>query len=209
MLPLRVSLREVSAKPGGKRRNKTQEPDDGREHATQKRLATQNGCGAFSGLLGRRSHSLDGIAGGGAVVNLQCWTFHAEHLVCYLRDVSALRIVGIILAALGVIAAAYPGWFEPLTGGPEPAADTFEAIERRVRGGMVLGIGLMFIARTELRPWHMTVASLLFYFMLGALLARVLGLVVEGIDARQWSLVAIETAVMTLAALWMWRGARS
>ncbi len=101
--------------------------------------------------------------------------------------------------------AAFPGWFEPLTGGPEPAADTFEAIERRVRGGMVLGVGLTLIARTELRPWSMTIASALFYFMLGALLARVLGLVIEGIHPRQWLYVAVETVLMTLAALWLWR----
>lgn len=109
------------------------------------------------------------------------------------------------MAALGALMAAYPGWFGPLTGGPEPAADTFEAIERRVRGGMLLGIGLTFIARTELRPWSITIASLIFYFMLGALLARILGLIVEGIDSRQWMLVAVETGAMTLAALWMWR----
>ena len=100
--------------------------------------------------------------------------------------------------------AAFPGWFEPLTGGPEPAADIFEAVERRVRGGMVLGVGLIFIARTELRPWSVTVASAVFYFMLGALLARILGLIVEGIDPRQWLYAGVETLLMTLAALWLW-----
>ncbi len=101
--------------------------------------------------------------------------------------------------------AAFPGWLEPLTGGPEPAADTFEAVERRVRGGMVLGLGLALIARTELRPWSVTIASVLFYVLLGALLARILGLIIEGIDPRQWMYVAIETFLMTLAALWLWR----
>ncbi|TPV96667.1 MAG: hypothetical protein B7733_03530 [Myxococcales bacterium FL481] len=118
---------------------------------------------------------------------------------------ATLRVIGIILAGLGALMAAFPGWFGPLTGGSEPAAATFEAIERRIRGGMVLGVGLALIARTELRPWSITVASVLFYFMLGALLARVLGLIVEGIDARQWLYVAVETGLMTLAALWMWR----
>ncbi|MEM7157623.1 MAG: hypothetical protein AAF799_32585 [Myxococcota bacterium] len=118
---------------------------------------------------------------------------------------SALRMVGVVMAVLGIVMAAFPGWFGGLTGGPEPAADTFEAIERRVRGGMVLGVGLIFIARTELRPWSVTIASVLFYFMLGALLARVLGLIVDGVVAKQWSLVAIEVGVMALASLWLWR----
>jgi len=57
---------------------------------------------------------------------------------------SAFRIVGILLVALGGLAAVFPGWFEPLTGGPKAPADTFEAIERRIRGGMLLGFGLVF-----------------------------------------------------------------
>lgn len=117
----------------------------------------------------------------------------------------ALRVVGILLAAVATLMVAFPGWFGPLTGGSEPAADTFEAIERRVRGGMVLGVGLILVARTELRPWSVTIASVLFYFMLGALVARIFGLIVEGIDQRQWLYVAIETGVMTAAALWLWR----
>ena len=70
---------------------------------------------------------------------------------------------------------------------------------------MVLGIGLALIARTELRPWSVTIASGIFYFMLGALLARILGLIVEGIDSKQWLYVAIAAVLMALAALWLWR----
>ena len=116
-----------------------------------------------------------------------------------------LRLVGIGLAVIGSAMAAYPTWFEPLTGGPEPPASTFEAIERRVRGGMVLGIGLLFLARAELRPWSVSIAYLVLYFALGSLLARFVGLIVEGTDPKQWLYVAIETAGMTLAALWLWR----
>ncbi|MGH1347737.1 MAG: hypothetical protein ACRBN8_39650 [Nannocystales bacterium] len=117
---------------------------------------------------------------------------------------SAFRIIGMVVVALGAVMAAFPGWFEPLTGGPGPAADTFAAIERRIRGGMVLGLGLVLIARTTLRPWSVTVASLLFYVLLGALLARILGLVIEGDDPRQWLYVALEGVLLALAALWLW-----
>lgn len=84
---------------------------------------------------------------------------------------SAVTASGIVVAGLGALMSVFPGWFAPLTGGPEPAVDTFEAIERRVRGGMVLGAGLVLIARTALRPWSATIASVLFYVLLGALLA--------------------------------------
>ena len=64
---------------------------------------------------------------------------------------SAVRIFGITLAVLDIGAAALPNWFGLLTG-PEVPGDVFEAIERRVRGGMVLGLGLCFIGITALRP---------------------------------------------------------
>ena len=118
---------------------------------------------------------------------------------------SGLRILGIVLAAAGVIAAAFPGWFGPLTGGPEPPPGVFEAVERRVRGGMVLGVGLIFIAVTALRPWSVSIPTAIFYFMTGALAARVLGLILDGTVPKQWLYVAVEAAVMTLAALWLWR----
>lgn len=118
---------------------------------------------------------------------------------------SVSHIVGIALVVLGALAATFPAWFGPLAGGPEPAADVFEAVERRVRGGMVLGVGLCFVAIPALRPWSVSLPTALFYLMAGALAARLLGLLVDGAVPRQWLLVAVEAGVMTAAALWLWR----
>lgn len=118
-------------------------------------------------------------------------------------------ILGIILAGVGVIAAVFPDWFGPLTGGPEPPVDVYHAIERRIRGGMVLGVGLIFIAVTALRPWSISLPLAIFYFMTGALAARLLGLLVDGTVAKQWLWVAVEAVVMALAALWLWRSGGS
>ena len=114
-------------------------------------------------------------------------------------------LFGIALAVLGVVAALFPTWFGPLTGGPEPPADVFEAVERRVRGGMLLGVGLCFIAITALRPWSMSIPTAIFYVMAGALAARLLGLLVDGTVPKQWLLVAVEAVVMAVAAFWLWR----
>lgn len=122
---------------------------------------------------------------------------------------SGLRIVGILLALLGVAASVFPEWFEPLTGGPEAPSDIHEAIERRVRGGMMLGFGLMFLGITALRPWSVSIPLMVFYFMTGALAARLLGLMVDGTVPRQWLLVAVEAGAMTFAALWLWRSGAS
>ena len=122
---------------------------------------------------------------------------------------SGFRILGIVLAIVGVVASAFPSWFGPLTGGPEAPADVYEAIERRVRGGMVLGLGLMFIGIPSLRPWSASIPLVILYFMTGALAARLLGLIVDGAVPKQWLLVAIETGAMTLVALWLWQSGGS
>ena len=113
---------------------------------------------------------------------------------------SGFRIFGIALALVGVAAAVFPALFGPLTGGHEPPGDVFQAIERRVRGGMVLGVGLGFIAVTALRPWSTTIPTAIFYLMTGALAARLFGLLVDGTVPKQWLLVAVEAVVMALAA---------
>ena len=122
---------------------------------------------------------------------------------------SGLKILGMVVAGVGVVAAVFPDWFGPLTGGSEPPVDVHEAVERRVRGGMVLGVGLMLVAVTALRPWSTSIPSAIFYFMAGALAARLLGLLVDGTVPKQWLLVAVETVVMTVAALWLWRSGGS
>ncbi len=118
---------------------------------------------------------------------------------------SGFRIFGIVLAVVGVVASIFPEWFGPLTGGPEPPVDTHEGIERRVRGGMVLGFGLAFIAITALRPWSVSIPSVIFYFMTGALAARILGIVVDGSVPKQWLLVGVEVVAMAICAFWLWR----
>lgn len=116
-----------------------------------------------------------------------------------------LRIIGIALAVIGVVASVFPSYFSFLTGDPETPGDIFKAVERRVRGGMVLGLGLCFIAVPALRPWSTSIPTAIFYLMTGALAARLLGLLVDGVVPKQWLLVAVEAVVMALAALWLWR----
>ena len=116
---------------------------------------------------------------------------------------TASSLLGWILATVGLAAAVFPDWFGPLTG--DPTADLFESVERRVRGGMVLGLGLIFITVPALRPWSTSIPSAIFYLMVGALAARLLGMSLDGAVPKQWLLVAVETAVMTLAAAWLWR----
>lgn len=70
---------------------------------------------------------------------------------------------------------------------------------------MLFGVGLCFIAITGLRPWSTSIPTAIFYFMTGALAARLLVLILDGAVPKQWLLVAIEAVVMALAAFWLWR----
>ena len=122
---------------------------------------------------------------------------------------SVSSILGIFFAGVGLVAAIFPDWFGFLTGGPEPPADIYEAIERRIRGGMALGVGLVCFAITSLHPWSTSIPTAIFYFMAGALASRLLGLLVDGVVPKQWLWVAVEAVVMALAATWLWYSSRS
>ena len=116
-----------------------------------------------------------------------------------------MGIMGIVLALLGTAASIAPEWFPFLTRAKAPAPDVYEAIERRVRGGMVLGLGLAFLAIPSLRPWSVSVPTAVFYVVTGALAARIVGLLTDGTHPKQWLWVAVEAGIMLLAALWLWR----
>lgn len=114
------------------------------------------------------------------------------------------QLLGLVLAVVGVGMTVFPDWFGPLVRPPAPD-DLFATVERRIRGGMLLGVGLAFLARTQLRPWGDTIAYGIFYFVLGALLARVFGLALDGDQGRQWLYVVVEAVILAVAGAWLWR----
>lgn len=118
---------------------------------------------------------------------------------------STVRLIAVACVALGALAAIFPHWFAFLTGAKETLVDAHEAVEQRVRGGMVLSLGLILLGVGALRPWSQSIPLALFYFMTGALAARLLGMAIHGSGPKQWLLVGVETAFMAAAAFWLWR----
>ncbi|RME71272.1 MAG: hypothetical protein D6781_04570 [Verrucomicrobia bacterium] len=113
------------------------------------------------------------------------------------------HLLGLGVMLLGIVAAVWPATFGMLTGSAANSTDVFAAIEQRVRGGMLLGLGLALIAIDHLRPWSISLPAAVFWFVTGALLARLLGLILDGAVPKQWVLVSVETGIMTVAALWL------
>ena len=118
---------------------------------------------------------------------------------------SGFRIFGIAVAVFGVVATIFPQWFAFITKAAEPTPDLYEQVERHVRGGMVFSVGLMFMAITSLRPWSVSIPSVIFYFVTGALVARVYGVIVVGAVPKQWMWMGVEAVLMAVAAFWLWR----
>ncbi len=111
-----------------------------------------------------------------------------------------LRILGALLVVAGLVLTCAP----TLVGDPGPAADTFAAIERRIPYGGIAGLGALLVARTALRPWAVTLASFVFWVTTGLLVARCIGLALDGADdQRQWMWVGVEAVIALAAGLYV------
>ena len=108
------------------------------------------------------------------------------------------RILGGILIVAGLILIANP---ELVSNKPVPT-DIFEAIERRLWWGLIVGFGVLFLFHHQLRPWLLTLAATLLALVFGLLVARLLGILLDGSVLKQWLYVGIELVI--LAPLFWW-----
>ena len=121
---------------------------------------------------------------------------------CYRGDVRPLQILGGLLVLAGLVLACAP----TLVHDPGPAADTFAAIERRIPWGALGGLGALLIARTQLKPWKITIAAFVVWVTTGILVARGIGLALDGADsAKQWMWFGVEVVVIAAAAVYIKR----
>jgi len=111
-----------------------------------------------------------------------------------------LRGVGALIAIVTLIFVFAP----TLVSDPGPAPDLFEAIERRVRWGLGVGVGALLVLHPWRRPGSVIFAWVLFCGSGGYLVARLIGMVIEGLGSdRQWIYTAVEVVICALAAGWI------
>lgn len=110
---------------------------------------------------------------------------------------SALKIAGCAFIVVGVILAFNP---ELVSNKPIPS-DTFEAVERRVTWGKLIGLGLVPLFHFRVRPWLPTLAATLSSLVVGYLVARLIGIALDGSVVRQWLYVGVE-AVLLVPLVW-------
>ncbi|MEM9604050.1 MAG: DUF4345 family protein [Pseudomonadota bacterium] len=105
------------------------------------------------------------------------------------------------LIAIGTVLVVNP---ELVRSDPIPA-DTFKAIERRIWWGTIIGAGVLLLFRSTWRPALQTVAAASAALLLGLLLARLIGIALDGSVAKQWVYVAIEAVLLAAAVQWYTR----
>ena len=110
-------------------------------------------------------------------------------------------LASLALIALGTVLVVNP---EMVRSGPIPA-DTFEAIERRIWWGAIIGAGVLLLVRSTWLPVLQTVAAASAALLLGLLVARLIGIALDGSVAKQWVYVAIEAVLLAAAVQWYTR----
>ncbi|GEA58826.1 DUF4345 family protein [Vibrio comitans] len=109
-----------------------------------------------------------------------------------------LQVAGFIVLLLGAVLSYNP---ELVSSKPIPE-DTFQAIERRVRWGFVMGIGMLLMFHHQVSPFLLTAAALGMTITIGALISRGIGIVIDGSSPRQWMWVVVELAMVIAFAVW-------
>lgn len=109
-----------------------------------------------------------------------------------------LRLIGGVIILAGIAIVSNP---ELISSKPVPV-DTFEAIERRIWWGLIIGVGTLLMFHHQLRPWVPTLAATLASLVFGLLVARFIGIILDGSVAKQWLYVGVE--IVMLAPLVWW-----
>ncbi|MGL6313823.1 DUF4345 family protein [Vibrio sp. WXL103] len=109
-----------------------------------------------------------------------------------------LKLTGILLLIIGVVLVVNP---ELISNKPIPD-DTFAAIERRIWWGLIIGLGTLLLFHHELTPWLTTLAATGASMMFGLLVARIIGIILDGSLIKQWFYVGIELALLAPLLWW-------
>lgn len=112
-----------------------------------------------------------------------------------------LRVVGVISIFVGIVLVWNP---ELISSKPIPA-DAYKATERRIWWGLFIGLGALLLFHHQLTPWIPTIAATLASLLFGLLIARLIGIVLDGSLSSQLKNVGIELVIFVPLAWWYLR----
>jgi hypothetical protein len=112
-----------------------------------------------------------------------------------------LKAFGLILVAGGVVLTCKPG----LIGSAVGELSAYEMIERRVKWGFLVGVGIFLFAFRQWGQWGSMVWALLAALTLGIIISRLLGFMLDGIFVKQIIWLLIEIIIAIAFSLLYWR----
>ncbi len=115
-----------------------------------------------------------------------------------------IRVIGIVLIIVGIVLV----WNPELVSKQPIPEDTFAATERRIWWGLIIGAGILLMFHHDIQPWMATIAATASALLFGLLIARLIGIMLDGSVLKQWINVGIEL-VMLLPLLWWYLRVRS
>lgn len=114
-----------------------------------------------------------------------------EHSLIY-------KLLGVLCIFVGLVLVSNP---ELVSNKPVPE-DTFRAVERRVWWGLFISVGVMLLFHPQLQPYLVSFVAASISMTFGLLVARLIGIGLDGSVPKQWFWVAVE--VVILAGLLGW-----
>ena len=108
------------------------------------------------------------------------------------------KAIGLIAIAAGVVLA----WNPELVSSQPIPEDLFEAVERRMRWGLPIGIGILLLYHDQLKPWALTAAATCLYLTIGFMVARIIGMSLDGPSIKQWYWLIAEVVLLFGFAYW-------
>lgn len=118
-----------------------------------------------------------------------------------MESIFIFRLIGSAIILAGIALVSNP---ELIFDRPIPT-DTFEAIERRIWWGLIIGVGTLLMFHHQLKPWLPTIAATLFSLVFGLLVARIIGIILDGSVAKQWLYVGVEIVILAPLVWWYLR----
>jgi|GEM_PF-1010823 len=111
------------------------------------------------------------------------------------------KISGIILIISGIILTCKP---DLISSSPAPL-NGYDMIEKRVKWGLLIGLGIFPIFHQQWAHWSLTIWALFSALTLGIIVARLLGFILDGLFAKQMLWLLIELVVLAIFAFLYWR----
>jgi hypothetical protein len=113
----------------------------------------------------------------------------------------SLNISGTILLIIGFALVIKPNLF----GNFSAPVDAYQMIEKRVKWGMFIGLGIFLLFHRDWTSWGLITAGFLTTLTLGVILARLTGFVLDGFITKQLWWLFIEFIALILFGYLYWK----